>query len=393
MTAETGRVGWRTWAMVLTAVGLLAGCSRSEVVAGPGKPRRTEISMSQVEFFAAGGYPTWASTDTHVVGFAGRDTERPDVDPRYGAFDLAEGRVVSLPVPDPDRVVEPWALGGLSDAAVLVAARCGAPPSIDEPHCTPSELALYRIDPGSDEGWEPLDLPANFAGAPLQVGNVGHVQPTDDGVAFILPGQDDSAGLVIEATDSGVQLLDLRAPLGRDHCLTDDSLFALQLGDTSDLSESVDVALLQSSPGEEPRPVETPDVPSGFGGIALRLACDRGSVYLTSSNSPPEEPRPVVWQLDASGATWTKRPDLVPEGASLVLDSLSSHAGIALTWGEGGLGGGSIVTARASETGVMHRDVPGGVMAWRGSQPELLVTPTHDTDNTDGSTTVQKLAI
>lgn len=70
-------------------LGLVISCGSDD---GRASEPATAAVAGPPFFSADGGYPTWAATEAWLVGFSGRDWDRPDVVVRYEMHALAGGR-------------------------------------------------------------------------------------------------------------------------------------------------------------------------------------------------------------------------------------------------------------------------------------------------------------
>lgn len=364
--------------LALAVTLLVSGCSGADVVeGGPGSGAPASATTSASSFTDVDrGYPNWASTSKHLVGFSGFDTDDPEVSPRYGSLDLDSGRVSELPAPQSARILNPLAIVGLDRTAILVASECESPPSEVQPLCSPGTLALYSVDPVSAEGWTRRELPESLAKATVHA--VSNTQPLADTVAVITSASgDESAGRVLRISEETTEDLNIAVPTGREHCLSGGVLYTLRVASAADPIAPAAPSLLRTESGAAPAELPLPEVSPAYGGISARLACTDEGVFITSSAPPPSETPPTTWERQPDGS-WQERRDLSPSAPSLALSSLSSSDAVAIQWDGADAAADVLLTARADAPATSHPET--GVMAWRGLSGDILLIDITDED-------------
>ncbi len=322
-------------------------------------------------FFGADGYPNWAATESWLVGFSGSDTDRPDVVPRYAARPIAGGPATELHPPEGHGRFEPTAVIGNRDTAVVLGILCG--PGSADGGCPPGPMTGFLLDPLA-QTWAPLELPEGAAATPTF--GVDGVQPTEDGWLVVARNLDGTTNSLFHVSDDAVRLVSTSIPTGRGICVMGAHAYVLSAAPQgSDAMGEGTLRLTRTAlnaPSAPTEPVELPPVSAAVGGIAVQMACDDARVYVTSAQPVPGNPMPAVHAYD--GEAWSPQADLVPSGATIAVDTLSSPDGAAIVWST--TSGDDGFVALTNPNGP-HRivEAPGGEGQWQDHTGTIVFTP------------------
>ncbi len=351
---------------------------------------RTEPSNSADEpgglarFMSSDGYPNWASTNSHIVGFSSPDSEDPSKEPGYAVLDIDTHTISELEPPRSSSIVVPLGVGGLEASAVLVASQCDDAPDADAPVCEPGRLAIFTADVQSGSGWKQQTLPDPIAQVIAR--SVVSIQPGVGGLVVVVV-TNDGRHVAFAVSDAGVRDLGLASPAGRQSCISQGDLFTLQLGSSEDPRGAVPVGLLRTSPGGATLDIDLPAVAREYGGISVKLLCTAESVFVTSSEPPPEGTTSAVWEMRGTGP-WAQRPKAAPDQPSLAGQSISGDEAAAVVWNQVE-GEGVLIGLSASTPTTPHVLSTAGVIGWRGTTGNILLLSGPDAERHEDASIVE----
>lgn len=353
----------------LAFLGLVISCGSDDGRAS----EPTTAAVAGPPFFSAdGGYPTWAATEAWLVGFSGSDLDRPEVVPRYGIRALAGGATTPLDPPATQGRFEPTSVIGNRDTAAVLGIICDPEPA--DGGCVQGRLAGFTIDP-TTESWTPLDVAEDVAATPVRA--VHGVQPVEDGWLLIARHVDGTTNSLLEVSEDSVRLVVAGIPVGRNTCVMGDHIYVQgaepQGGDLMADGKLGVTRTPLTQPAAVAEPVPLPPVSASIGGISVQMACDSGHVYLTSSKPVPGKSNAATYAFD--GTTWTPRADLVPNGATLALTTLSSAKGAAIVWSTAPGDVGQVALTSPDGSGRTVEAPGNGIGQWQDHTGTIVFTP------------------
>jgi hypothetical protein len=287
-----------------------------------------------------------------VVGGIDQVPDEPDVlrvASEAVLVDLETGEASELAAPEADVPVHVLGAAADPEGFVVIGQRCAGGDRLpaEDWLCQPGTATAFRLG-ADDRSWEEIPFPESVS--PLRGDAPWTFQPTvgtvPDGGVFVVArtgpassGSDPTLVLVLDG-ERWVEVAsvpDVR-PVGA--CATADAIHVL-----------TSITSVTSVPGEGTPPpaemtlyevsldgggaeaVDLPEVDTSIGGVAVAAACDRSSVYLTSSTPDPSVPmqlyarRGTAWRL--MGGDWeagiVTRMASAPNGVAVVSQAIAGE--------------------------------------------------------------------